>query len=120
MYAYSYTLCDRAVVATFDLSASNLDAFETDHWLKNELNVIVLRLTEKAFTEPTSSGVLTLASGGQAPCPTPMPGSDVAVEAVMPPRKRRWASSPKAVLASPHSPAHLPPVPALPLMGDGV
>ena len=38
MYAYPYTLCRRGVVATFDLSASNLDMFETDHRLSNERN----------------------------------------------------------------------------------
>ena len=36
VYAYAYTLCNRAVVATCDLSALHLDAFETDHWLSNE------------------------------------------------------------------------------------
>ena len=42
MYAYPYTLCRRGVVATFDLSASNLDMFETDHWLSNEKKCLVL------------------------------------------------------------------------------
>ena len=51
MYSYAYTICKRAVVATFDLSAKNLDAFSSDHWLNNEKNVIVLRLTENAFVE---------------------------------------------------------------------
>jgi len=36
MYSYGYTLCKRAVVATFDLSAKNLDAFDSDHWLSND------------------------------------------------------------------------------------
>jgi hypothetical protein len=49
MYAYPYTLCRRGIVATFDLSASNLDMFETDHWLSNEKNCLVLRLTQPAF-----------------------------------------------------------------------
>ena len=35
MYSYLYTLTGRAIVATFDLSAKNLDAFETDHWLSS-------------------------------------------------------------------------------------
>ena len=51
MYAYQYTLCRRAVVATFDLSAENLGAFSSDHWLQNPLNVIQLWLKEKAFDE---------------------------------------------------------------------
>ena len=49
--AYQYTLCRRAVVATFDLSAENLGAFSSDHWLQNPLNVIQLWLKEKAFDE---------------------------------------------------------------------
>ena len=51
VYAYEYTFCRRGIVATFDLSAHNLDAFDTDHWLSNELNVIVLKLTEKAYDD---------------------------------------------------------------------
>ena len=49
MYAYKYTLCRRAVIATFDLSAANLHMFTTDHWLKHRANVIVLRLTGPAW-----------------------------------------------------------------------
>ena len=49
MYAYTYTLCRRAVVATFDLSAANLEALRTDHWLQNPLNVTQLWLKEPAF-----------------------------------------------------------------------
>ena len=73
MYAYRYTFCRRAVVATLDLSAVNLDQFQKDHWLSSELNVIVLRLTEPAFearTEPSS----------------PRPSA--------PPAKRRWPNTP--------------------------
>ena len=44
MYAYPYTLCRRAVVATFDLSASNLELLQTDHWLSDSRNVMQLRL----------------------------------------------------------------------------
>ena len=51
MYAYKYTLARRAIVATFDLSAKNLDQFDQDHWLSCSLNVIVLKLTEKAYVE---------------------------------------------------------------------
>ena len=49
MYAYNYTLHNRAVVATFDLSAKGLSLFDTDHWLANEKNVVVLRLTQPAW-----------------------------------------------------------------------
>ena len=48
-HSYKYTLARRTVVASFDLSASNLDAFQKDHWLKNSLNVIQLRLTESVI-----------------------------------------------------------------------
>ena len=36
---------------TFDVSAENLGAFSSDHWLQNPLNVIQLWLKEKAFDE---------------------------------------------------------------------
>ena len=49
MYAYPYTLCGRGVVATFDLSAANLDMFETDHWLSNPKNCLVLHLAQPAY-----------------------------------------------------------------------
>ena len=49
MYAYPYTLCGRGVVATFDLSAANLDMFDTDHWLSNPKNCLVLRLASPAY-----------------------------------------------------------------------
>ena len=55
VYSYSYTLFKRGVVATFDLSAKNLQAFERDHWLSNRQYVIVLRLMEKAFVEPPAT-----------------------------------------------------------------
>ena len=51
VYAYEYTFCRRAIVATFDLSAKHLDAFVTDHWLSNDLNAIILKLTDKAYEE---------------------------------------------------------------------
>ncbi len=34
-HSYRYTLARRAVVASFDLSAKNLNAFKADHWLSN-------------------------------------------------------------------------------------
>ena len=49
IYAYRYTLCRRAVIATFDLSATNLHLLSTDHWLKDRRNVILLRLTAPAW-----------------------------------------------------------------------
>ena len=55
MYSYQYTLCRRAVVAIFDLSAKNLKAFSSDHWLQNPLNVIQLWLTDKAYEEPSAA-----------------------------------------------------------------
>ena len=73
VYAYKYAFCRRAVVATLDLSAANLDQFVKDHWLSSELNVIVLRLTEPAF-------------GARAEPSTPRPSA--------PPCKRRWLNSP--------------------------
>ena len=39
VYAYAYTFCVRAVVATFDISAANLDKLRTDHWLAERQNV---------------------------------------------------------------------------------
>ena len=49
IYSYNFTLCRRAVVATMDLSASNLHMLTTDHWMKNRKNVIVLRLQGPAW-----------------------------------------------------------------------
>ena len=46
IYSYKYTLARRAMVATFELSASNLDAMANDHWLQSPLNVVQLRLSE--------------------------------------------------------------------------
>ena len=36
MYAFEFALCGRAVIATLDLSAANLDAFSKDRWLSNK------------------------------------------------------------------------------------
>jgi hypothetical protein len=49
VYSYTYTLCRRGVVASFDLSARNLHLFKTDHWLKDPRNVIQLHLTSPAW-----------------------------------------------------------------------
>ena len=49
IYAYPFTLCRRAVVATMDLSAANLEYFQEHHWLSDRRNVIVLRLSTEAW-----------------------------------------------------------------------
>ena len=49
IYAYPHALCRRGVVVTMDLSASNLDMFETDHWLSAEENCWPICLTRPAF-----------------------------------------------------------------------
>ena len=49
IYAYPFSLCRRAVIATFDLSASNLALLKTDHWLADDKNVMQLRLTSAAW-----------------------------------------------------------------------
>ena len=51
IYAYPFTLARRAVVATMDLSAANLQAFDNDHWLSAPRNVIQLWLDEDAWVE---------------------------------------------------------------------
>lgn len=42
VYAYMYSFCGRAVVATLDLSAEKLKVFHEDHLLRNRDNVILL------------------------------------------------------------------------------
>ena len=49
IYAYPFSLCRRAVVATFDLSAANLTMLKTHHWLSDPRNVVQLHLTEPAW-----------------------------------------------------------------------
>ena len=49
VYAYPFSLAERAVVATMDLAASNLAMFDTDHWLKDAQNIMLLRLESKAW-----------------------------------------------------------------------
>ena len=51
IYLYKYTLARRAVIATFDLSAKNLSALVSDHWLRNPLNVVQLRLDASVVQE---------------------------------------------------------------------
>ena len=49
MYAYAYSLCRRAVVATMDLSASGLQLLRSDHWLADERNVLQVWLDQPAW-----------------------------------------------------------------------
>ena len=56
VYAYTYTLCRRAVVATFDLSAQNLHLFKRDHWLADPRNVIQLHLASPAWDTGAGTG----------------------------------------------------------------
>ena len=49
VYAYPYTLARRAIVATFDLSATNLHLFSTHHWPSNPKHVVVIRLDSPAW-----------------------------------------------------------------------
>ena len=56
MYSYPFTFCRRAVVATFDLSASNVAMFREHHWLSDARNVQQLWLAGPAWQgEPTPS-----------------------------------------------------------------
>ena len=92
MYSYPYSLTGRAVVATFDLSAENLGAFEHDHWLQNELNVIVLKLKEKAFVEPGEQQQQQQAhADGSALALPPTPSSSASGQPGQ--KRRRWVSA---------------------------
>ena len=51
MYSYKYTLARRAVVATFDLSAKNLEMLESDHWLQSSRNILQLHLRESVVLD---------------------------------------------------------------------
>lgn len=51
VYAYPFTLANRAVIATFDLSAENLRELQTHHWLSDERNVLQLNLKEQAWID---------------------------------------------------------------------
>ncbi|OLQ04307.1 hypothetical protein AK812_SmicGene12594 [Symbiodinium microadriaticum] len=55
VFSYSYSFCGRAVVATFDLSAQNLEELQTDHWLRNRQNVQLLNLQEPAYIKWVAS-----------------------------------------------------------------
>ena len=84
VYAYDYSFCRRGIVATFDLSAQHLEAFQTDHWLSNALNVIVLQLSDKAYED---APLLPVADA---------PGSPEAVAVERRLRKRRSSAASEA------------------------
>ena len=96
IYSYNYTLCNRAVVATFDLSAAHLEAFTDDHWLSERKNVITLRLTEKAFVEPPLPRALPIPAflSGTSLLPT---SSAHDSSQAMSPLKRRWVSQSSSI-----------------------
>ena len=48
-HAYEYTFSRRGVVITMDHSASGLSLLESDHWLSDRRNLIILRLAEPAW-----------------------------------------------------------------------
>lgn len=54
-YAYPFTLARRAVVVTMDLSADNLHLLDSDHWLSNSKNVVVVRLSSSTWLNAPSS-----------------------------------------------------------------
>ena len=66
VYSYTYSFCGRAVVATFDLSASNLQALYDDHWLSNRQNVIVLWLKSPAYEAQVDVSVVGVLQPPQA------------------------------------------------------
>ena len=90
IYSYNYTLCNRAVVATFDLSASNLEALTDDHWLSESKNIITLRLAEKAFVEPPPQALPMPSFHSGTPSIPMSAGSDSSQ--TVSPLKRRWIS----------------------------
>lgn len=103
VYSYSYSFCDRAVIATFDLSATNLDALQKDHWLSNPKNVMVLYLTEAAYVESPPIHVFELPASLVTPPTSPSRGSPRLGQGVMnssleggaaDPVQRIWKSSP--------------------------
>ena len=82
VYSYNYSFCGRAVVVTFDLSAENLSALHSDHWLSNRQNVEVLWLTQPAYEEPLENQIETRSQGSASEA------------GHVPDRKRRWIGSP--------------------------
>ena len=56
-YAYPFTLCRRAVIATADSGAANLHMLTNDHWLSKKRNVLVLRLSAPTFAAQPASGL---------------------------------------------------------------
>ena len=105
MYSYPYTFASRAVIATFDLSAKNLHLFETDHWLSQRKNVIVLRLTSPAYVVPEANIQASPASRASAVSPaTPTHGKSPSTP-VQPINKRyRGSAMPLLPTIAPHQP----------------
>ena len=60
-FSYPFSLTRRAVVATMDLSANNLHLLSSDHWLGDRRNIIVLRLTQPAWTQSAADAPDTAA-----------------------------------------------------------
>ena len=85
VYSFKYSFCNRAVIATFDLGASNLNALYTDHWLSNRANVALLWLRFPVFHQPEEAG--------------PVHAIENSPHSLAPPdRKRRWIGSPARAL----------------------
>ena len=78
VYAYTYSFCGRAAVATLDLSAENVEAFHEDHWLRIRDNVMYLKLQEPAY----------ILDAAAAPAVSPVWVRE---------NKRRWMGSPSSV-----------------------
>ena len=48
-FAYSFTLCRKAIVATMDTAAENLDLLASDPWLADSRNIVQLHLRAPAW-----------------------------------------------------------------------
>ena len=67
-HSYKYTLAGRAVVASFDVSAKHVGAFQWDHWLQSPLIVFQLHLTESVIDNGSASaGGVAAAAARAAP-----------------------------------------------------
>ena len=52
IYSYPLTLARRAVVVTMDCTAINLHELDTNHWLMDSRNVVLVRLSAPAWAAP--------------------------------------------------------------------
>lgn len=57
VYSYPFCLAQRAVVATFDLTAQNLHLLRLNHWLREPHNVITLHLDAPAWAAAPEPGM---------------------------------------------------------------